>query len=685
MFKNWISSFFKKPNKPLSREDHVGFPHESDHSSTTSIRDHSHKPNTTRHVSQFQYRHHSLSRHSDEKILHSIHEAPFGSKDPSPHSFGFASPLTPPISSCAMVPTRITPQSVPKILSPSSRIYSRPLPMMHQSPDSYYGSLPHSDVSSAKPILSFSHTPSGYHNPMMSISPQPHQRGWFDNMAWGFTKGFAAFTGINLQSPDIKLSKYNLQQQESFASGTADFRAAEKQRKKTFIERITMSPKAIKLTPSDLQHITLDLQAADTEYQFRGRVSFCGSSLADLGEVYGHGNESLDTPPLTELIFWAPSTFPHVFKSWRVSSLLCIILWFVSGFIYGLVLGKYKAKVLDEDKQAKIEHIRDLVGDDIEIFDIDAFKFDEGDDQSDPYLAGQEGLSLSDERPENSGIEGIEKFIRYMSSWLIFLVCLALSVVILFYLHRIPRTNHVTLDKMMPFIVTLTIAILNAVYKLVGKILSDKLERRPSWSSTRKSALIKTFTFKMINLMALYAISGLVSSSDSNTVPTCPLTSTGQQFTTVILMDLCLFNPIEILVPLLLYFIFKKVGGSNKTDEELRTKWDQSDEYLELFYRLSQTYFGTLGSPFIALLALVTNLFEIGIDKVRLLYINRVPKRLMSSMKNFIIFYMFIIALCALLSYPNGSLIALVNLWNPKEVYQGFSFFERGDYQYCWE
>eukprot|EP00764_Aduncisulcus_paluster_P004387 gnl/Carplike_NY0171/1709_a2306_958.p1 GENE.gnl/Carplike_NY0171/1709_a2306_958~~gnl/Carplike_NY0171/1709_a2306_958.p1 ORF type:complete len:645 (-),score=167.26 gnl/Carplike_NY0171/1709_a2306_958:497-2431(-) len=540
------------------------------------------------------------------------------------------------------------------------------------------------------------------------IAPPMQPTGWFA----GFRSGLAAVTGIGagMGSNDLEAL---------YSYGSPEYFQAQKRMKRTVVETMSFSnDEPQQLTPEDLQHISLDLIAADKEYHFRGRLPFCCSGLKDIGEVYGHGiryyfyflyflcfvnfiqllfsaipvvhyfllkkKEGFDLPALSELLFYSSTTFPRVHSTWRICAILTVIWWFLNGFLYGVFFNRYKRKVKEEEEQARAEHIRDIVGSTV-IGDVTRLGLDDLNDV-DPYTVGaDDGSSRSDERAENADIGSASRFFRQLFSWLIFIVSLCLSVYLVYVLYHIPTASNSFWANILPFITSISISVLNIIWKSVGKILTDKLERPRTWSATRKSTLVKTFVFKMANLIALYAISGLTS---SDTEQTCPLAGTGKQFTVNIILDMTAFNALEIGIPLVMYKLMRKCFGSKKTDEEMRAVFDLSDEYLELFYRLSQCYFGTLGSPLIGGLCLIANLLEIAVDKSRLFYINRIPQRMESGMRGFIIFYLFIVGVCAFFAYPNGALIAIYNLWSqtpPSGDVWELSFFSRPSYQYCWE
>ncbi|GKT32219.1 Anoctamin like protein [Aduncisulcus paluster] len=613
----------------------------------------------------------------------------------------------------------------PSYVQPTSQasIYSQPPPAPISQPhveSLYPGHVPVPGGMApmrAKPILpviqtldtGVTSTPVGAAPP--PIAPPAQPTGWFA----GFRSGLAAVTGIGagMGSNDIDAL---------YSYGTPEYFQAQKAKKRQFVESFALNDTNDfqELSPADLQHISLDLLAAEKEYHFRGRLPFCCSGLKDIGEVYGHGiryyffflyflcfvnfiqllfsaipvvhyfllkkKEGFDLPALSELLFYSSTTFPLVHSTWRICAVLTIIWWFLNGFLYGIVFNRYKKKVKEEEQQARAEHIRDIVGSTV-VGDVTQLGLDDLDDV-DPYTVGaDDGSSRSDERAENAGIGSVSRFFRQLFSWLIFIVSLCLSIYLVYVLYHIPTSSNPFWATMLPFITSISISVLNVIWKSVGKILTDKLERPRTWSATRKSALVKTFVFKMANLVALYAISGLVTSGEEED-QICPLAGTGKQFTVNIILDMTAFNALEIGIPLVLYGLMRKCFGSKKTDEEMRSVFDLSDEYLELFYRLSQCYFGTLGSPLIGGLCLIANLLEIAVDKSRLFYINRIPQRMESGMRGFIIFYLFIVGCCAFFAYPNGALIAIYNLWAqepPSGKVWELSFFSRPDYQYCWD
>lgn len=72
-------------------------------------------------------------------------------------------------------------------------------------------------------------------------------------------------------------------------------------------------------------------------------------------------------------------------------------------------------------------------------------------------------------------------------------------------------------------------------------------------------------------------------------------------------------------------------------------------------------YLGSIVFPYITLLGLVANILEYPANKFRMLRLSQTPKWLDISLKKMINFYMIIIALCALLLWPQGAAFIMSN------------------------
>jgi nitrate reductase NapE component len=96
--------------------------------------------------------------------------------------------------------------------------------------------------------------------------------------------------------------------------------------------------------------------------------------------------------------------------------------------------------------------------------------------------------------------------------------------------------------------------------------------------------------------------------------------------------------------------------GSN---DSVRPEFDLAREYLEVLYRQFIVYLAFSIFPLVAVLGLICNIFEYKLDKYRLLRICQHPRGLQGSMRKFLVFFLFTIAVVALVGPPFGAVWVL--------------------------
>jgi hypothetical protein len=165
----------------------------------------------------------------------------------------------------------------------------------------------------------------------------------------------------------------------------------------------------------------------------------------------------------------------------------------------------------------------------------------------------------------------------------------------------------------------------------------------------------------------------------NSSIDGCDLAPLAEQFLVLLLTDLTVGNLIEIFVPWLFYKVqsccCQKIVGDHL--DSGRPDFELAEEYLELLYRQYIVY---LGFPFVPVLPFVgiicllveyarwlcafkfilcfltlPHLFRYPIDKWRLLRLSKTPPPLRGSMHLFLVFFLFVCAICSLVLFPYGA------------------------------
>jgi hypothetical protein len=239
---------------------------------------------------------------------------------------------------------------------------------------------------------------------------------------------------------------------------------------------------------------------------------------------------------------------------------------------------------------------------------------------------------------------------RVLGSYLLFALSLAISGSFTFLITKAFSGSSASLTS---FLASLVVSLSNYAWKRVCVRLTEA-ERHATWSRFRKHATVKFFGFKMLNMLVLYVAKelagGVLDTREATSV--CVLAETGNQFFFLLLLDVTLFNIVEVVAPLI---AMRLKGGKGKGDDEARPEFDLSEEFLELLYRHTIVLLGMGSFPIIAGFGMVANMLEYRVDLFRLTRICQKPKVQRHSLKRFIVFFLFVTSVAALASWPNGT------------------------------
>jgi len=201
-------------------------------------------------------------------------------------------------------------------------------------------------------------------------------------------------------------------------------------------------------------------------------------------------------------------------------------------------------------------------------------------------------------------------------------------------------------------------------------------ERHKSWGLYRKHNMIKIVAFRLCNVSAMYAGLQFAFSTGG-----CVLRSSGTKFFSLILTDLVVMNMLEYISPMLMSRLSTVIPMMNpkRGDEAQLPEFDVAFEYLEVFYRQFVIYIGMFVFPMMALLGFITNVLELPLDKFRMLYVCQRPRRLEMSMKRFLIVYLLVTAMAALVTWPQGGVWMLTATRGRNQYFNCCFMFPDGD------
>jgi len=206
------------------------------------------------------------------------------------------------------------------------------------------------------------------------------------------------------------------------------------------------------------------------------------------------------------------------------------------------------------------------------------------------------------------------------------------------------------------FVVSMGISFTNFMMFHVARYLTD-FEKRTTHTAVRNYNALKLIILRVVNVWMFLLAKFLVQkkrrgNATADTV--CYLDFVGRQYFSLIILELTVSNIIEVGVPILGRRIRAKY--SKGADIASRGEFDVSVEYLELVYRQYIVYVAFNSFPMISFLAIITNIVEFYLDRFRLIHLMKVTGRMQAHrMTQFLVFFLTLVALLALLSFPSGS------------------------------
>ena len=138
---------------------------------------------------------------------------------------------------------------------------------------------------------------------------------------------------------------------------------------------------------------------------------------------------------------------------------------------------------------------------------------------------------------------------------------------------------------------------------------------------------------------------------------------THAQVFTFIIMDITINNFVEIFLPSIIALIFpccaataaETPGEDDDDDDKGKPEFELSDEYFEITYRQFIMYFGLTVFPMITAITLLCNIFEVLVDRYRLIRCCNRPKGMVPGGRKLIFNQLLGAAICGLVAFPCGA------------------------------
>ncbi|KAF2077137.1 hypothetical protein CYY_001584 [Polysphondylium violaceum] len=277
----------------------------------------------------------------------------------------------------------------------------------------------------------------------------------------------------------------------------------------------------------------------------------------------------------------------------------------------------------------------------------------------------EDGFEVDDEITKNLKISHKSRIFRFIVSYTVFGLLIGVSAVCtVFVLKAVNEYRFLTNILTTSFISAVIIRVINVIYEFFCMYLT-RFEKHRTWTNFRNHNTLKLFVFKIINVIVLYILRDRIFRNITNEEisPGCPFVDVGSQLLFILVLDLTIQNIWEIIYSVVWARIgkmFEKKG--KKGTDYYKPEFDLADEYIEILYRQFIVYLGLPIFPIVTLFGIVCNFVEYYVDRFRLFKICKRPHRLQGSMKKFLSFYLLIISVVCVVTYPYGSGWVLIQI-----------------------
>ncbi|KAG2386685.1 hypothetical protein C9374_002429 [Naegleria lovaniensis] len=198
--------------------------------------------------------------------------------------------------------------------------------------------------------------------------------------------------------------------------------------------------------------------------------------------------------------------------------------------------------------------------------------------------------------------------------------------------------------------ISVVISVMSFIWKKICVYLTN-FERHKTWSAYRKHNTFKFLFFKLFSVFVMGFTKGFFATP-------CVIKIMGNQYMIQMVTDFCLSVSVEFLLP---WIIYKVKGSLTKNKETIihKPEFDVSEEYLELIYRQYIIYNGFVSFPLITLIGFVASLFELYMDKFRLIKLSSKPPLTTGSVKSVVAGFLILASVLAIINWGGGNLYIL--------------------------
>lgn len=319
----------------------------------------------------------------------------------------------------------------------------------------------------------------------------------------------------------------------------------------------------------------------------------------------------------------------HDKKLWLAMNILCIVITFFSAPIYfwWLRWSEQTSKYVDVD------------GEDV----ILRFTADGRIDVSNLYRSNA------------------EVFVRRILSSVVVFIMIGIQVVASYFI-----TQNAVTNIGISFAISIVVAILNMLFLLIAERLTE-FECWVSFEHWKRYHTMKLLFFRLSNIITVFAAKRYDSSENVK----CAYDLIGQQFITLLLIDIFAVNLQQIVMNMLWNKYaerFADWSGSIFGNQDNLPKFDIALEYLQVVYRQYLVIMAMVVCPFSIFLSMVGFIIDYLSKKFILVKLSGVPRKVESSQKNFLTAILVFIAVCALLTPFAGSVFLLSGMTRDKST-----------------
>ncbi|KAF0975758.1 hypothetical protein FDP41_005085 [Naegleria fowleri] len=263
---------------------------------------------------------------------------------------------------------------------------------------------------------------------------------------------------------------------------------------------------------------------------------------------------------------------------------------------------------------------------------------------------------------ENQKTKLIDHIVRMILSYFVFFIFMMVAFVVtmgftilqnvnaMYQLADSTFSENTNILTAISIAISIVISLMSFIWKKICVYLTN-FERHKTWSAYRKHNTFKFLFFKLFSVFVMGFTKGFFATP-------CVIKVMGNQYMIQMVTDFCLSITVEFLLPWIIY----KVRGSLNKDKEVvihKPEFDVSEEYLELIYRQYIIYNGFVSFPLITLIGFVASLFELYLDKFRLIKLSSKPPLTTGSVKSVVAGFLILASILAIINWGGGNLYIL--------------------------